>query len=357
VAVAPGEWLSLMDAEYLAGFVPAGGSAVKFVVGCPDRLVAVADRLAGLADRYGLLYVPIDAAASRLHMIQDVFFAVARRVDWEAAAQRLVEGMFERQAYRWPDPGYAVPIHQVAAANGVDVTLLRREFRQWLTAEIMQDHRMAQDFRVAMTQLCLSRLAPPGGARPEVWRPEDRGSEVRRPEGRRPDDGQAGGPLADEGQSAVVEPVLEWLCGDLRTLGVLRQYQINARITRHNARAMLSSLCWWLRLCGTAGIVCVLDIRQLARAGAAAGDALRYSPAAVMDAFEVLRQVIDDAESFAGLFLAVLADDAFVEGDPKRSIEAYAALKMRIWPDVHARGRDNPLAPLVRLGAGGHAGA
>ena len=342
MAVTPGEWLSLMDAEYLAGFVPAGGSAVKFVVGCPDRLVAVADRLAGLADRYGLLYVPIDAAASRLHMIQDVFFAVARRVDWEAAAQRLVEGMFERQAYRWPDPGYAAPIHRVAAANGIDVTLLRREFRQWLTAEIMQDHRMAQDFRIAMTQLCLSRLAPPRDPRPED----------RQPGG----EGPVGPAAADEGQAAVVEPVLEWLRGDLRTLGMLRQHQINARITRHNARAMLSSLCWWLRLCGTAGIVCVLDIRQLARAGAAAGDALRYSPAAVMDAFEVLRQVIDDAENFAGLFLAVLADDTFVEGDPKRSVEAYAALKMRIWPDVHARGRDNPLAPLVRLGDRGHAG-
>jgi hypothetical protein len=62
-----------------------------------------------------------------------------------------------------------------------------------------------------------------------------------------------------------------------------------------------------------------------------------------------LRQLVDDAERMEGLFLVVLADEAFVDGDPRRSIDAYVALKMRIWADVQARGRDNPLAPLVRL--------
>jgi hypothetical protein len=68
-----------------------------------------------------------------------------------------------------------------------------------------------------------------------------------------------------------------------------------------------------------------------------------------LDAFEVLRQLIDDAEHFAGLLLVVLADDALIGDDPKRSVGAYPALKMRIWDDVRPEGRDNPLAPLVRL--------
>src|SRR3546814_7833628 len=136
----------------------------------------------------------------------------------------------------------------------------------------MRENSMAQDFRVAMTQLCLRRLVPP-----------------------------------EDAQTGVVEPVVEWLRGELRTIGILRQYQINSKITRHNAREMLRSLCCWLRLSGVPGIAFVLDIRQLARTGAAVGDGLKYSPAAGMDAFEVLRQVIDDADRFEGLFLAVLA--------------------------------------------------
>ena len=55
------------------------------------------------------------------------------------------------------------------------------------------------------------------------------------------------------------------------------------------------------------------------------------------------------ASIFAGLLLVVLADELLIGDDPKRSLDAYLALKMRIWADVRPEGRDNPLAPLVRL--------
>ena len=114
---------------------------------------------------------------------------------------------------------------------------------------------------------------------------------------------------------------------------------------------MLRSLCRWLRLCGRRGLCVTLDVRQLGKTGRAIETGLRYSPAAVLDAFEVLRQLIDDIEHFAGLLLVVLADEALIGDDPKRSVDAYQALKMRIWDDVRPEGRDNPLAPLVRLAA------
>jgi hypothetical protein len=79
------------------------------------------------------------------------------------------------------------------------------------------------------------------------------------------------------------------------------------------------------------------------------GEGIRYTPAAVIDAFEVLRQLIDDAEAFEGLLVIALADDALTGEDPKRSLNAYDALKMRVSDDVRATGRDNPLAALVRL--------
>jgi len=112
---------------------------------------------------------------------------------------------------------------------------------------------------------------------------------------------------------------------------------------------MLRSLGHWLRLSGDQGLLLTLDTRRLAQALPAGADGVRYSPAAVMDAYEVLRQLIDEADHFEGLLLVVLADGAFLEGDPKRSIDSYLALKMRIWDDVRARQRDNPLAPLVHL--------
>ena len=76
---------------------------------------------------------------------------------------------------------------------------------------------------------------------------------------------------------------------------------------------------------------------------------MRYSPAAVMDTYEVLREIIDDVEHLPGLFVAALADAELATGDPRRSLSQYAALQMRVWPDVRPGDRQNPVAPLVWL--------
>lgn len=314
MAVDTQEWLRLIEQEYLKEYITAGGGAVKFVVADEIQLTAVSEALSELAERCRLAYSTIDAASTKLHMIQDVFFAVARSLNWNEMAQHFVESLFDRQGYEWPRPGEAIPIHEVAERNRIDVTLLRRDFRQWLTAEVMKDTEMTQDFRVAITRLCLRRLEPA------------------------------------ETQSGVSDPVLEWLQGDLRRVSSLKDVSITSKITRHNGRAMLRSLCRWLRVCGRQGICVIIDIRQLAKTGAAAVGGLKYSTAAVMDGFEVLRQLIDDSEHFSGLLLVILADEGLIdENDRKRSLNAYAALKMRVWPDVRAESRDNPLAPLIQL--------
>jgi hypothetical protein len=315
MSVSAHEWVGRIEQEYIAGFITVGGAAVKFAVGDEARIAAVRQALRDISRRHGMAYATIDAAAMKLHMVQDVFFALSRALDWNALAQGFMEALFARQGYAWPCPGRAVAIDQVAECHHIDVTLMRREVRQWLTGAVLRDTEMTQDFRLAMTQLCLHRLEP------------------------------------EDTLSAITVPILAWLRGELRQIGALREAAIAARITRHNGRAMLRSACRWLRVCGRRGLCLALDIRQLARTATAAGDGIRYSPAAVMDSFEVLRQLIDDAEQFAGLLLVVLADEALIGDDPRRSLGAYQALKMRIWDDVRAEGRDNPLAPLVRLAA------
>lgn len=315
MSVSAHEWMGRIEQEYIMDFIAAGGAAVKFTVGDGERIAAIREALRETSRRREMVHVAIDAAVTKLHMVQDVFFAVSRALDWDALAQGFVEALFARQGYEWPHPGRAVAIDQVAECNRIDVTLMRRDVRQWLTGAVMRDTEMTQDFRLAMTQLCLHRLEP------------------------------------EDTLAGITVPILSWLRGELRQIGALRDAAITARITRHNGRAMLRSACRWLRVCSRRGLCLSLDVRQLARTGSALGEGIRYSPAAVMDGFEVLRQLIDDAEHLAGLLLVVLADDALIGDDPKRSLGAYQALKMRVWDDVRAEGRDNPLAPLVRLSA------
>jgi hypothetical protein len=314
MAVSFGAWLDLIDREYLEDFIVSGGAAVKFVVADDDGIAALKAAFEERARARGLIFATVPSAEVKLHMMQDIFFTVARQVDWEADAQRFVETLFHREGYDWPDPGRPTELSRIAAANRVDATLLRREFNKWLTAGLMNDTGMAQDFRIALMQLCLSRLAPA------------------------------------DADGSNVPPILEWLRGELRLLGPLKSALIYAKITRHNARAMLRSLCRWLALAGHAGLFLMIDIRRLAIASPAEG--VRYTPGAVMDAYEVLRQLIDDADLYERFFALVVADQAFIGDDRKRSIDAYTALKMRIWDDVRARERDNPLAPLAVIAQG-----
>lgn len=305
------EWLSVVEREYLSGFVPAGGASVKIAILDDPAIGTALDRLLALGQAHGMLTVPIDAGRTRIHMMHELFFAIARALPWDAMIQRYLEALFAAHAYPWPRPDTAMTMAELATAFAVAPSLLARQRDQWLTADLWDDRRLAQDFRAALLRLCLSRLEPDG-------------------------DETAG-------------PVRQWLQGEKVPAALLRLADISVRISRTNARAMLASLCHFMRKTGAAGLLIVIDVRQLSRTTAADGVA-RYTPAAVMDSYEVLREIIDDAEHLPGLFVAVLADAALATGDPRRALSQYAALQMRVWPDVRPGDRQNPVAPLVWLG-------
>jgi hypothetical protein len=317
MAVGTEEWLRLIRDEYAVPFIAAGGAAVKFaIVANPALIPGIDARLDDVAHASGLVRVRLDAASVKLHMIQDVFFAIARELDWCALAQRHLERVFAENGREWPRPGQPMPVRELADAYGVHESLVDLDIQRWLTRSLLRDASMTQDFRSAMARLCQDRLAA----------------------------GDSGEPVA---------PVIEWLRGEIRIISALRSAQIYTKITRQNARGMLRSLCRWLRLCGEKGLLLSIDADRLARAMPAGSSGVRYTPASVLDAYEVLRQLIDDADHMEGALVIVLADLLLMNAqDAKRSIASYPALKMRIWDDVRDRTRDNPVAPLVILADG-----
>jgi hypothetical protein len=305
-------WLEVMREEYLASFIPDGGSAVRFVVAeSPDQVANVSIRLRELGQQHGLIVVSIDTAATKLHLLQNLFFAIARAIDWDALTQVQLERVVENTGYRWPNPGQRTALAILAEANEVAPGLMRTQINQEITRIAWQDAQLAQDFRSAMIALLDIRLA------------DDR--------------------------DALHDSVLDWLQGSPGRLGLARDAQIGIKIGRNNARAMLKSLCHWLRLCGEKGVLLLIDARRLLRNRREVEDGQVYSPAAVMDCYEVLRQMIDDAAVLEGFFLAVLADPPLLADDDRRSLNQYTALKMRVWDDVRPEYGDNPLAPLVQV--------
>jgi hypothetical protein len=131
---------------------------------------------------------------------------------------------------------------------------------------------------------------------------------------------------------------------------VLKPAGIYQKIGRHLARDMFLSLAHWLRKTGKPGCMLVLDISRytLERRHSAPDGLLFHSTAAVVDAYEVLRQFIDATDELEGCLIAVIVPTAFLTDD-KRGLSKYDALRLRIWDEVHDRQKANPLSALVRL--------
>lgn len=307
------EYAVFLADAYLTGFVADGGAAVKFAVAADgEALAGFGQALAVESERLGFTFVRVDSAQAKISMIQQVFFSVSAQIDWHGLARR-VNTTLASELYE--DDGGAMTVARIAENNEVDQNIVRREMHKRLSRRVIKNHTLAKDFRVAMTQLCLAQL----------------------------DDDALG-------QQSCTS-ILDWLRGDLRLISAVKPMQIYQRIGRHNARAMLASTARWIRQTGGAGLVINLDLRALAATHRrdVPEDEIYYTPAALWDAYEVLRQFIDATDEMEGLLVVVSAPDSLLDDFSNRSLQKYRALRNRIWDDVRDRRHVNPYAPMVRI--------
>lgn len=311
------DYVGFLEREYLRGYVEQGGAAVKFTVSPDDPTAdAFVQDLSQTAREAGYVVATVDAAASRVHLLEQVFFEVARQIDWEALAAIATRAAVAAAGYPAPPDG-ELALDRLAAHHRVEARELRREIDRELQARVHRDYAMAPEFRTAMLRLCQAQLRA--------------------------------GQVAEAEHAAI----LEWLHGDLRLMSALKSALIFRRIGRHNARTLLFSLAHWLSVNGHSGLVLVLDLRRLGFARRPSPEERHghyYTKAALLDAYEVLRQLVDNTDEMAHCLVAVLASPAFLT-DAGRGVDAYQALKLRIFDEVRDRHRDNPFSSLVRLGS------
>ncbi|MQA89166.1 MAG: hypothetical protein GEU90_02855 [Gemmatimonas sp.] len=315
--IRPEDYVEFVRREYLGEFVRSGGATVKFVLPQDGLSIAnVGEGLRRAAEQEGFVYARVDAAAVKVHMIDKVFNAIARQVDWNALAWHVVRETLGELRFDIPSGESRPTLEEIACANDYDPAELRREFNRRLQTKLFRDYQMAQEFRIAMIRLCQAQVDASAAA-----------------------------------QTTAIA-ITDWLTGDLKRIVALKPALIFQRIGRHNARHMLFSLAWWLTRAGRAGLVLELDVRRclLARRADVPPDSVHYSKPATLDAYEVLRQLIDATDELSYCFTLVSCAPEFLT-DPARGVDAYLALKLRIWDDVHDARRANPLSALVRLTA------
>ncbi|MGH9131510.1 MAG: BREX system ATP-binding domain-containing protein [Acidimicrobiales bacterium] len=315
--IALDDCLDVIDGEYLHGFVDGGGAAVKFGV-VPDEAAAASFSkwLGVLGEEAGYAVARVDAATTRVHLLEQVFFEVARQVDWDGLAAVTARRALEDAGYPAPPENPDASLDQTASYHGVDARELKREVDRSLQRRVYRDYSMVGEFRIAMLRLCQARLRT--------------------------------GQVAEAEHAAV----LDWLKGDLARISALKSALIFRKIARHNARQMLFSLAHWLSVNDHAGLVLVLDVRRLGLARRPSPEERQgnyYTKGALLDAYEVMRQLVDNTDELAHCFVAVIAAPELLT-DHNRGLDAYQALKLRIFDEVRDRHRDNPFSSLLRLG-------
>lgn len=311
------EYLDFAAEEYLRTYIRCGGAAVKLAVPGSDEVAKrFGEGLAELAAQGGFTGAAVDSAQTRIHLMDQLFFAVARQIDWMALAARVLHDAYQQAGF--PAAGRAageLTVAAVAELHGIDAMELYRSLRRTLESAILADTALSHEFRVAMLRLCQSLT----------------------------------------GHIDIVEAdrltVLSWLFGEKVPVSQLRAVLLYSKISRHNARPLLTSLTRWIRKAGLPGLVLRLDLERVAvvrRPPVEQRDGHYYSKPAALDVYELLRQLIDAADELPGLFVAVLLPPDLVT-DESRGLPAYSALQLRVADEVRDRNRANPYAALVRL--------
>jgi hypothetical protein len=309
------DWMRVMRTEYLHDFVKNAGAAIKFVIPQePGQQQVVWSELEKASLENDYVFIPLDAAFTRVHMVDELFYEIARQVDWDELALDFLFKTLSDGKYLVPPDKSQFSLAQVASMNGLDLGEMRAIINNRLRDNLSRYFEMTDDFRMAMLKLCQAQLDP-----------------------------------QDLGVGAA-EAVREWLRGDLKLISALRSASIFEKIGRSNGRDMVSSLAHWLHLAGKSGLVLGLDISRflVAKRHGQPDGSMYYSTAAVLDGYEALRQFVDSTDELQYCLIVVSAPPTFLSDD-QRGVRKYDALYLRIWDEVRDQQAVNPLSTLIRI--------
>ena len=314
--IALGDWLRVIDKEYLSTFVRNGGASVKFAVTPEELRDSLYTQVEALCRELDYLFVQLDAAHMRVHMPQDIFFKIADQVDWRLLARRMILRLSDERGYQISgiDPLTTDNVFDaIAKANDLESQFVLREIRPRIQTSITTNPKLAKDFRVGMTHLCLQ----------EDTRGEYTG-----------------------------QPLLDWLTGTNMRISGVRPFSIYTGINRTTARYFIESALYWISHVGYAGTVILFDNSRVTVARNPKDDLRYYTRAMAMEHYELLREFIDGVDRLTGALLVVVTNSDFLDDRSDRRSRGYGiyeALRTRVMDDVRDRNRVNPIASLVRL--------
>lgn len=287
--------IGFLAEHYAQRFIPEGGSKVKWILGTPGAGKSHALKmLEAAAAEAGLLAVALDAGEVPLRGIQEFTQAVLSQLDTTAICRGLCDAVIQKMGYD-------------AASLPPDTALLA-----WMVAERGRIHERAAaeireevDRAVSGVDADLSLKVAVSLKMAELL----------------------GVPSPDPDTLAA------WILGQPLKKPLMARLGITQALNRQNARAILQGWASLARAAGRGGLLITVDRLEQLVAAKSPGSAVSYTPLRREEAYEMLREFIDDGDELPGLWL-VLAARPELFSDEKRGIPSYPALKDRVSTEV-----------------------
>ncbi|WP_431235134.1 BREX system ATP-binding domain-containing protein [Mycolicibacterium psychrotolerans] len=308
----PEDWVTVVAGD-LVEFVGEGGALVRFVVGDTHRdITLIGDVLEQLAADSNLFFFNVDSAERRIHYTNDLLSAVARQLDLRSVITEFLIAAIVREGFDMPADATSFVLNDVARVNDLipaDVVAL---LNQRIRAQILSDRRVVRDLRYALSAMAAETL---------------RGDEF----------------------GTAVDLVGRWLDGKVSRITELREFGIVQKVSRYNARALLRSVLTWLPAAGRNGSILYVNAERLGWPKNPRDGYVFYARAALSDAYEVMREFIDDTDEMHNVMIVFAMPSEFLSIDPTgRGMGYYQALQHRVSSFAEAT-LPNPLANMVLL--------
>ena len=313
ITVGTGEFTDFLSQLYLDFYIREGGSKIKFLTGrAGTGKTHFARGLLDEAGSRGYITVSFSAKDVWMHDFREVYLEILRQCDIGTVLDGVARAIAAELGY---DPDSIRPGHTLMdalAESGNADALVRSEIRSALRANFTRNPLLDNSFAS-----CCSLLVG----------------------------GKLGHPMLED---ASHELIMAHLHGDktvkisqLRALGLSP-----ARVTRYNARHLLRSLSEVVHMAGYNGIVIAIDDLDVLQRRST-GEVIRYTKTRREDAYESIRQLIDDIDSMRYV-LFILGFDRELMDNEAYGFKSYQALWFRIQNEVIST-RFNRFADIIDL--------
>jgi energy-coupling factor transporter ATP-binding protein EcfA2 len=300
--------------EYLNSFINEGGSKIKFITGKSGSGKSTFLRqLAVKAQSNNYLVVKLDAKIVKLNTILELYLNIVKQIDVLQLIDRIVEKIIIKLGYANDIPeikkrtNFIEYLKEIGEYNLSD----ERNIKIELNALFLKDQRFDSNFANIIILLATDKLGVV--------------------------------PFSDMQQS-----MLDWISGSkFLRLSSLTNLRLSAyKINKYNARNMLRSLFALISIVGySATLVEIDNLEQVLSTNIL--DDVRYTKSSRNDAYEAIRELIDDVDTLSHVMFVFAFNKNLIE-DEQYGIKSYSALWARIQNEIISK-RLNKFEDLLDL--------